>query len=99
MWPGECVMQSVGFASSTTDCGVMPQAHKLAALLFGNPLYFLSTFLASAGIWTVLHRLPDRALQATLLPPVAWFAVYWLAWLVSKVLLFEWYVYNRRVYL
>jgi len=36
MWPGACVMHSEGRASSTTDCGVMPQAQKKRQLVLAH---------------------------------------------------------------
>lgn len=80
--------------------GLFPQGHKLVALLFGNPAFVLSTALGALGLafWLRSARaggiqlLSVRGSAHELLPPLAWLGVYWLAWLSSKVLLFEWYV-------
>lgn len=80
--------------------GPLPQAHKLLTLLFGNPAYLLSTVCAGIGLWSVLRGGRGEARNAafthphphTFLPPLIWLGVYWVAWLLSKVLLFEWYV-------
>lgn len=64
----------------------LPELRKLLFLCFGPP-YFLPTLAAGIGLvcawrerWTLLG------------PPLGWFALYWSAFLLSKVLLFPWYV-------
>jgi len=81
----------------------VPQAHKLLERLGGNPGYLPATLLALAGLAAVAGRRrrreeavsgapPSERPVSTLRPAVLWLGVYWLAWLFSKVLLFEWYV-------
>jgi hypothetical protein len=80
--------------------GLFPQGHKLLALLFGNPAYIVSTLCGVGGLalWITsvsvfgLRLFNREASVHCLVPPLAWLGVYWLAWLFSKVLLFEWYV-------
>lgn len=66
---------------------LLPQLGKLSFRLVGTPEYTLISLAACFGI--------GRALQerwTMLVPPLLWFALYWTAFLLSKVLLFEWYL-------
>ncbi len=64
----------------------LPQLGHLLFTFFG-PSALLLTLLALVGLACV-----RRARLTILLPPIGWFALYWLAFLLSKVLLFPWYV-------
>jgi hypothetical protein len=81
------------------QAGPVPQAHKLGDRLAGNPAYGAATLLALAGVLALRRRArAAREPEAPAFPvstlgvATAWLGVYWLAWLFSKVLLFEWYV-------
>lgn len=73
-----------GWASPDTP---LPELHKLLFRLFGTPTYALTALAAGFGLWRVV-----RARQSALIAPTVWFVLYWGAFLVSKVLLFEWYL-------
>lgn len=65
----------------------LPELSRLLYRVWGTPLYALMALAAALGVWRLV-----RERWTLFLPPVAWFALYWLAFLVSKVLLFEWYL-------
>lgn len=69
-----------------------PQMHSLLYRLGGTPRYALMACTALIGIARIGGERRPSPLRSSLLPPVAWFVFYWLAFLVSKVLLFEWYL-------
>lgn len=73
-----------GWASPGTP---LPELHKLLFRLYGTAAFALPALAACLGIGRIV-----RARQWALLPPLAWFFLYWAAFLVSKVLLFEWYL-------
>ncbi|HZT40562.1 MAG TPA: hypothetical protein VFA07_00150 [Chthonomonadaceae bacterium] len=64
---------------------LLPYAGPLFMAYFGAALPF--TLLAFLGIRRVI-----RQRWTVLLPPLIWFGLYWVAFLVSKILLFSWYL-------
>jgi hypothetical protein len=69
---------------------LLPQLGRLLFLFFGPP-YLPLTLAALVGVYVVW-----RERWTVLLPPIGWFALYWTAFLLSKVLLFPWYVLPPR---
>jgi hypothetical protein len=65
----------------------LPELMHLLFRFAGTPVYMAVSLCAVAGLWRVA-----QARTAWLVAPLAWFALYWVAFLVSKVLLFEWYI-------
>ena len=66
-----------------------PELPRLLFRLVGTPLYSLMTLAAVLGAGRLIW---ERQQRSALLPPLIWFFIYWMAFLVSKVLLFEWYL-------
>ncbi len=65
----------------------LPVWPKLFYRFAGTPGYFALTLLSLAGLWlSIKQRL------SALGPAIAWFLFYWITFLFSKVLLFEWYI-------
>ena len=64
-----------------------PELPRLLFRLGGTPLYAALTIAAALGLWRLC-----RERWTVLAPPVLWFALYWAAFLVSRVWLFEWYL-------
>jgi hypothetical protein len=67
---------------------LFPALGKLLMRFWGNPLYGALSLCSLLGLW---HALRERAL-ASLRAPVLWSCLYWGAFLVSKNLLFPWYL-------
>ncbi len=65
----------------------LPSLPKLIQRFILSPGYGVMTLFACAGL--VRAR---TARHVVLLPPALWFALYWLAFLISRVLLFPWYL-------
>ena len=63
-----------------------PELPRLLFRLGGTPLYAALT-IAAVGAWRLC-----REHRWAFAPPVAWFALYWIAFLSSRVWLFEWYL-------
>ncbi|MCW3099703.1 MAG: hypothetical protein JWL77_5321 [Chthonomonadaceae bacterium] len=64
-----------------------PSLPKLIQRFLLSPGYGVMTLLACAGLVRT-----KEAKYSVLLPPALWFALYWLAFLFSRVLLFPWYI-------
>lgn len=64
-----------------------PELSHLGYRFVGTPVYLAVTALAVTGLWRA-----SRERMGWLFAPVAWTALYWVAFLWSKVLLFEWYI-------
>jgi len=65
----------------------LPLWPKLRFRLVGTPVYAILTCFALNGA-----RVATRDRLGGLLPMVAWFLLYWAGFLLSKILLFEWYL-------
>lgn len=65
----------------------LPGLPKLAQRFLFNPGYGLLSLLASFGALRAWQRR-----HTALLPPLLWVGLYWTAFLVSRVLLFPWYL-------
>ncbi len=65
----------------------LPELPRLMFRLGGTPLYALMSGAVLIGVWRVW-----RERWTVLVPPITWFALYWIAFLVSRVWLFEWYL-------
>jgi hypothetical protein len=66
---------------------ILPGAPKLLYRIYGTPGYAALAALAAAGLIRAI-----RCRMAGMAPAVAWAALYWAAFLISKNLLFEWYL-------
>jgi len=66
---------------------ILPLWPKLQFRLIGTPVYASLTAFALAGLWLAWKRGLNP-----LIAPLAWFLLYWITFLISKVLLFEWYL-------
>ncbi len=64
-----------------------PHLADLPRVLFGAPGYALITLFAALGLARVV-----REHWTMFWPPLAWFMLYWIAFLLSRVLLFPWYL-------
>ncbi len=67
---------------------LFPGLGKLMERFWGSPIYALLSVGALLGLW---HTLREKSL-ASLRAPALWFALYWGAFLLSKNLLFLWYL-------
>lgn len=65
----------------------LPQLGKLLMVYVGSPIGALMTLAAGIGLSRIL-----REGRGAVLPPVAWALLYWIAFLLSRVLLFPWYM-------
>ena len=65
----------------------LPELPRLLYRLGGTPLYAAMAVAAAVGAGRLC-----REHRWALAPPVAWFALYWIAFLFSRVWLFEWYL-------
>lgn len=66
---------------------MIPSLPKLLFRVYGTPVYAAAAICALVGVIAVFRR---RVVE--LVPATIWFFVYWAAFLVSRVLLFPWYL-------